>query len=156
MGGLFGNRYIACFFNEKGEFLQDLTFLRSFKKNINLSFNTKKHGTYFIKGSPAIIKGLFFDKHIYNYEIRNPNPIRQTHFNKGILTSTQLNSFLKNDLLEKLLQVRKKGWGDLLSGKNLVIIAIIVIVVLWLLSGGDIGALLEAGQEQLSPPGGTG
>jgi len=132
---LFGKTRLACFYDDKGEYLGKIKF----SKWDNL-IKTKKRTYNVIREKATItkIKGFFKDKEYTHYNVNNPNPILLDKTTRPILDAEVYNVQLETKVMRDLNNLSKKSLSDLLTPATIIIIVIVIGVSIYLLTGNSL------------------
>lgn len=115
---------IACFYDDKGEFLDKKGFSKTAS---TLDYGDRSFNVYQDGVTVTKIKRWYWDIELYHYNFNNPNPMILNKKHEPIIDSEMYNIQLKTKVARDLNDLSKGGlklnWKTILIG--LVIIAII-------------------------------
>jgi hypothetical protein len=123
---------IACFYDDKGEFLSKKGFSKTAK---TFDYDGKSYNIYQDDATATKVKRWYWDLEEYHYNINNPNPMLLNKKAEPILDSEMYNIQLKTKVARDLNDLSKKGLFANLDFKTAMVILIVIVVIYMLATG---------------------
>jgi hypothetical protein len=123
---------IACFYDDKGEFLDKKSFSKTAK---TLDYDNKTYNVFQDNATITKIKRWYWDLELYHYNINNPNPMVLNKKLEPILDAEMYNIQLKTKVARDLNDLANPGFK--LNWKT-GLIAVAVIVIIYMVATGGI------------------
>lgn len=123
---------VACFYDDKGEFLGKKGFSKTAKilEYRGGSYNIFQEGATF-----TTLKRWYWDVEQYHYNINNPNPFLLNKKAEPIIDSEIYDIQLKTKVARDLNDLSKKSWLASLDFKTVIIILAIIVVIYMIATG---------------------
>jgi hypothetical protein len=125
-------RRVACFYDDKGEFLGKKGFN---KKASLLDYKDRSYNVLQTGVTSTPVKRWYWDLEQYHYNINNPNPLNLSKRVEPILSSEMYNIQLKTKVARDLNDLAKPGFK---FDFKTVMIIVAILAVIYALSTGAI------------------
>ena len=132
---LLWNVYKAIFYDDRGEYIGTKKFDR---KEAHFKYNDGAYNISIKDSTMFEVKGLFFNKRYFQYNLNDPNPILMDKKREPIMNARLYNINLETKLAKQLNDLDKGDWEKLFTFKNIVIVLAILGAVYYFASGGKI------------------
>lgn len=143
------NLSVANFFTSDGEYLYSYIFDWRYRNRFTdkKTFDFKNR-TFFVKPTKFYFIQTpfpwFFTYRHYTYVLESPHPVVMSNYNVEVkFDSKDFNKILKSDVLEKLNNFRTSGLGGLFSGRNLLILGVLIFLIIFFANGNSPSDLLH-------------
>jgi hypothetical protein len=135
-------RHRAVFFDDSGNFVGTKCFKWTFSDSFGISKKsfTYKGGEYNCNAysSRAIVDHFFVNEYTYFYNVNNPDPFRLSSFARPIMSPSIYKKRLNNQFIEQLHKAGNQSLSSFLTPKNIIVGIIVLGVIYYIISGGDI------------------
>jgi len=123
---------IACFYDDKGEFLGKISFD---KTSSTFDYGNRSYNVFHDDATVTKIKRWYWDLELYKYNINNPNPMILNKKCEPILDAEMFNIQLKTKVARDLNDLTNPGFK--LTWKT-ALIGIIAIIIIYMVATGGI------------------
>lgn len=137
--GLFRTKHIAILFDDKGEYVDDVSFKRN--EDVFTYGKGKDNRKYNIVLDNCTIferHGYLRNKRYYFYNINNPMPFILNKKTEPYFNSKLYNIMLETKVARDLNNLVKGVWSELFTARNVIIAIIIIGVIVYFTTGGKI------------------
>lgn len=132
----------AYFYDKAGHFIGSKIIKISSKKGISKKVFEYKGGSYNIKPNVSRAEVCFFpyfvDRIQYNYTQGNPDPLAVRPILEPLMNADDYNVQLESKILRDLNKVRQGGLAALLTGRNLIILLMVIGAIIYFATGGEL------------------
>ena len=132
---LFWKVYKAVFFDDRGEQVGTKKFDR---KDAHFKYNDGAYNIAIKESTMFEVKGFFFDKRYFQYNLNDPNPILLDKKREPIINARLYNINLETKVARELNDLDKSDFERLFTFKNIIIVLAILGAVYYFASGGKI------------------
>lgn len=122
----------AYFYDDKGEYLGRTKFS---KWNPTLRYKNKAYNVLEQDATKTLIKGWFWDKEIYQFNINNPNPFLLDKKHEPVMNSEVYNAQLETKVIKDLNDLSNDSFMKYLTPQNIILFIAVIVIAYYLLSG---------------------